>query len=732
MRRYLMPLIVSGVVAGLAVPLATVASAAPARPAASHRLEPTVVRLLTGDSVRLGTAAGRPEVSVVPAQRRGITGRFQTVSFGQDSYVVPAVAQPFLGGLLDPSLFDVTALARLEHARRIPVTINTAKGAHVRIPGLVVASRSSRITRGYLTLGGAAAWRTALTAACRRALRPGGSVPATLFGGMRHLTLTGAVTPPVPHFQMYTLKLKVLNAAGRPAAGGDIGVINTDDARRYTAIAFYQHGSARISVPAGHYSAITDVGAFNRRTSTFTDRIIPIADFAVTSNDQTLTLDARTATSRVAAHTPRRAPFHQSMSMEFDRETKFGALSFGWDFDGGGFSVRVAPTPRTHFGSLQWLTGWSRTGKAPKTGLYSYDLSFADNGRVSPHQSHTVAPFQLATVHARYYSDRRRQPHSMFMRMAIYPFQFIGFGTYTNLTTPVVRTEYIYGDASAIWYDEFVAKSTWRVPFGGDMTDGARRYLPGAQRRVDWDRGPLDPSTPVQTNGEQQAFTCMACRTVHRMSIGLYPTSDSTPGHVGYVTATRHKHGMHFALYRGQKLLDRRDGAVLTVPALTGRYRLHMTTNRAADGARASTATITDLTFRSAAGTGAPLPDGWGCGIRSPHVCTVLPLLHARVPLPTTLSDRLPVGRSSFVLTLAPIQGARHARITAASFQTRLPGGRFRPAAMHRLGNGRYRVTLINPRSALGKSVAIRVAGRDAAGDSITQTTRAAYFVGRR
>jgi hypothetical protein len=727
-RRYVLAAVIA-VLVGAVTPVASTADAVPAHHAQSRSIAPEIVRLPTGDAVRIERVAGRQQLDTVPAERGGVSGVFQTISVGRDSYVFPAEARPFLGRLLDPSLFDVTQLARVEQEGRIPVTLKRRNGVPLHVPGLTVTARWNGGARGYLTKRGADAFRTALVKEWRAVNRSGRAVRPALFDGADHLRVTGAVTPPTPQFQQYTLRIKVLDAAGRPAPDGVVGLMNTDDGRKYGGFFVYRHGGARVSVPAGHYSAITDVLSGGRRD--LVDRIVPIADFTVAHNEQTITMDARTAKSRIAVHTPRPAKV-TSASMEFDRESnRFGALGDGFEFDGGVTSF-IAPTGPARFGRLQWLTTWQLTGTAKKARPYSYDLSFLDNGHVSRHQSHNVAAFELATVRARYYTDRRRGASSMFARTPFYPFQFIVFSMFAPLRTPLARTEDIYAPASPVWQDQFVAAMTRRNLFGGFIADGYRTYSPGEERNTDWLRGPLVPGAPVQTNGDP-GFVCVACRAAEKMLVVLAPMTDSTPGHVGDVTSFLHKPRVHFALYRGRTLLTRHVGDTVQVPARPARYDLHVTTKRDLDAAHASTATITDLVFRSSARRGARLPDRWLCPIVFRHSgCRVLELLHAHVPLPTTLTDRMPTGKSSFVLTIAPIQGARPIRITHARFETRLPGGKFRRAALHRLGNGKYRVTLVNPSAAVGRSVTIRVSGRDAQGDSITQTTRAAYFIKRR
>ncbi|GAA1722367.1 S8 family serine peptidase [Isoptericola hypogeus] len=85
---------------------ATAGATTPA-PAAA---EPVTVTLLTGDVVHLTTTpSGKAAVTVEAAP--GATGPVQTMQVGEDLYVVPDAAQPYLAsGALDQALFNVTDL----------------------------------------------------------------------------------------------------------------------------------------------------------------------------------------------------------------------------------------------------------------------------------------------------------------------------------------------------------------------------------------------------------------------------------------------------------------------------------------------------------------------------------------------------------------------------------------------------------------------------------------------
>lgn len=121
----LLPLAVSGT---LAVPAASAqppgapaagapagaptATGVPAGPTAAGP-RTAIVTLITGDRATVGTAGGRPSVSVVPAPRAdGSHPTFVSYNRGTDAYVVPTDALPYLrSGALDEGLFDVTYLA---------------------------------------------------------------------------------------------------------------------------------------------------------------------------------------------------------------------------------------------------------------------------------------------------------------------------------------------------------------------------------------------------------------------------------------------------------------------------------------------------------------------------------------------------------------------------------------------------------------------------------------------
>ncbi|MEO5744561.1 MAG: hypothetical protein ABIQ53_08245, partial [Terracoccus sp.] len=80
------------------------------------------VTLLTGDRVVLSTASGRTSATIRPAAVSGVRSVVTTLRLGDRAYAVPAVARPYLGRYLDPSLFDVSSKAAAGSTVRVDLT----------------------------------------------------------------------------------------------------------------------------------------------------------------------------------------------------------------------------------------------------------------------------------------------------------------------------------------------------------------------------------------------------------------------------------------------------------------------------------------------------------------------------------------------------------------------------------------------------------------------------------
>jgi hypothetical protein len=135
----------------------------------------------------------------------------------------------------------------------------------------------------------------------------------------------------------------------------------------------------------------------------------------------------------------------------------------------------------------------------------------------------------------------------------------------------------------------------------------------------------------------------------------------------------------------------------------------------------------TELTFSSANGKGAKLPANWFCNADMAS-CRVLPILQAKLALPTTLNGRLTAGRSSVTVTVAHVQKASKSAITSVSLEIRPAGWFWTTVELKSIGGGRYRGVVDNSDFA-GSNVDVRITGADQAGSTFKQTVLRAYTV---
>ena len=119
----------------LGLMVASFALAGPAT-AAAQRGVPATVTLVTGDRVTLvPSPSGSPEVRFEPAPGSERTG-FTVERDGERVSVVPRDVAALVPDVLDPGLFDVTALVEMgfddEHAKALPLIVRGAAGSPLR------------------------------------------------------------------------------------------------------------------------------------------------------------------------------------------------------------------------------------------------------------------------------------------------------------------------------------------------------------------------------------------------------------------------------------------------------------------------------------------------------------------------------------------------------------------------------------------------------------------------
>ena len=112
---------------------------------------------------------------MMPASPAARAGAFQVIGRGTEALVVPAVALPYLGRGLDPSLFNLTALQRAERNGQLPVRI-AYRGQRPALAGVQLTSAAAGKATGYLTLAAAKRFGAELLR-LNRADRPAGTGP---------------------------------------------------------------------------------------------------------------------------------------------------------------------------------------------------------------------------------------------------------------------------------------------------------------------------------------------------------------------------------------------------------------------------------------------------------------------------------------------------------------------------------------------------------------------------
>jgi hypothetical protein len=173
---------------------------------------------------------------------------------------------------------------------------------------VTITSSGGGTARGYVTAASATVFGAALArqAAADHTRASYGS--DGIFAGGVSIGLPGqSVVPSArPDFPMHTLTVKGTNLAGRPDTGDAVVLLDMDSTLVNTqigSVSVFYHGTAKYSVPAGHYLAVGYFTEFSGpKMAGF--RVVTLPQFTVAANT-TVALDERTANSRVAFVTPR-------------------------------------------------------------------------------------------------------------------------------------------------------------------------------------------------------------------------------------------------------------------------------------------------------------------------------------------------------------------------------------------------------------------------------------------
>jgi hypothetical protein len=665
-------------------------------------------------------------------------------------YAIPDAALAFLGRGLDLSLFNVAALPG---DGRLPVRIGyTGRVPH--LPGITITSAAGGLASGYLTAASAPAFGAALVRQFTADHDRGSYGADGMFGGGVWISLAGAApsrprpapksprAPRAPEFPMHVLTVHGVNQAGKPDTGDMVYVMNSDNftlVDPYESGNVFYRGTARYSLPAGHYWAI---GAFFTPGKVQgTVRIVVDSRFTVTGNTS-VTIRALSASSELSFTTPKPATVSVINLLLIDRISALAQDDFAF-ISPAGVGYWLSPTrQRLASGSLRefvmaTLALRSQGPLQPQTLPAIYSLAFAGPDGVIGSQHFTAD--SLATVHASYSSGVATTgaiglggtPTALFQQ------DHLSFIFIDPASVPTRQTEYLSAGPGVYWFNSYFQSDT---TLEGGQADTPRTFTPGEVMNTGWNTYPLHTAldTGVQGGTAPLGQVLSATRFGNGVSLMVTPFSDGTASHTGsgFSPGLLGFSGKLSGRYRiddnGKTIASGNAAhgeasffAQVNLPAKPSTVTLRLDASRTGRLYPLSTATSTTWTWRSANRAGAGLPPGWSCADGSEPPCAVEPLLTLGYSVAGIAVDgTAPAGPQVVRLTIGHQQFAAASAITAASASVSFDdGATWQPASVTGSGGTRYAVF----DAPAGSYVSLKVTAADAAGGAIAETLIRAY-----
>jgi hypothetical protein len=737
-------------------------------PVTDPALPPTAtVTLATGDRVRLDTTSDGRQ-SLVPAGADPAAGAtLVRFSWRGDEYAVPTTAAPFLGRSLDPRLFDVSYLVRAHlddaHSATLPLAV-TRSTPGTALPGVGIGDALAKSRAGAFGQLLASRWKQGTLAGVTAvALAPPAGAPALPPAPPR--SATGGARPATSGLHYRTLTVKFIDLNGE--SGTALGWLqNVDDAGLGVSyFGTYPSGDAgpvSFSVPDGNYNLAFSIITPHAADSRF-DVAFVVKPQVKVGADMTVTLDARTAVPYGANVDPAITPSLRVDKLDYTRTSAtgggiatrgllgvvMGLLSYSSPTQNSpNDRLLVTPTGTVSKGVLGWDTSavlYTQTPPTDPSTTPRYVLNFAHRGSIPATQSHTVPAADLTTVHERLYAslgaatcgfDRELFP---FVYQPWGTFQELGYAGWDTLGT---------GDHTDYWYSAEPGLDDWQVAFNNDG-DCTRRWSErhpiahGQQLTETFNKAPLVPSVsaaytsvPAFLGGavSSRGSLCAACRQNDIGMLHLQPFGDSDLTHftepswldVSHLTFTRDG---ALALSSAATNTGNLTPSPLYLPMLPDPATYQLDWSWSAPHQPGSV-TDTRWTFRSGRNDpAATLPADGSCAPDATRSCSYLPLLFVGYDLDLGFDAKAPAGRDfPIAFTVAAQQGApAPAGVTATVAASFDDGATWTDATPALAGaDGRFTATITHPATG-GGAVSLRVSARDAAGNSVVQTTIRAY-----
>ncbi|MEV0069562.1 hypothetical protein [Amycolatopsis sp. NPDC050768] len=710
------PLTVLGVVALVATG-AGVAAAAPqvAQQQADQPHDRTAL-LITGDVVTVhDVGGGRETYDVAPAAAKGPARSLVHLGLGGRNYEIPATAVPYLGNGLDLGLFDVDKAAS-DHVTTPTRTFDRAAAQNF---GAQLAKQYTA-DRARGTFGG-------------RGLFAGGAT----YG-------TSAPAKKQPRTVLNTLTFAANEADGTPSDTGVAFLTNTDDSTLLDSnesVNYFYDGTAKYSVPAGNYSAISVFFTTAADGTVSGVREVVDPEFAV-KGDKTVRMDAAKASSKVTWVTPRPALLDDNGFL-VRRAAKTGP-AFSLDYDAGpGVPLWISPVAKpVQTGALQTYP-YARLVSPPSSGTpYEYWLQKASIGSI-PKQRYTVTSADLATLDTSYYAEQ--ESIGRVQRSGLFAFEDGGGRPGVPIDLPRHQIEYVSAAPDLLWFGgtaKFVSQpGSW---VGGQFMTG-EVYRGGQTATEGYGKFPLHTAEAVAVGTPIKGSTHVAPGAVRAgddVSISLIPLSDNQPGHSGGLRGGPNDTvSGHYTLTQDGTIVAQGvpgDDVQFTQAVSPEPATLGLTVDAARSGPMfsLSTAAHTEWTWRSQHVEGAALPAPLQCsvvrGADPGALCQAEPLLMPGYDIGGLgLDGSTASGPQSLDVTFAHVQTSAVSAVSAATVQFSTDGGAtWQDATVTPGADGTFHAAYsVVPDDFRGMAVALRVTAADAGGSTVAETITAAYRV---
>ncbi len=719
---------------------------------------PRTVLMINGDRLLLPAAGGPRALGILPGAA-GPARPLVGLDLGGTVLAIPRVALPFLGRGLAPGLFQASALRRAETGGRLPVTV-TYRGKVPVLPGMTITLARAGTAQGYLTAAGAATFGAALARQFAADHATGSYGRDGMFAGGVSVSLAGSPAGAgrpaprhAPGFRMHTLTVTGTNLAGQPDTGDAVFVFDADNAQRYAdpveSESFFDHGTAKFSVPAGNFWAL---GIFQGPVH---GKAVPAAYSVIVpqitaTRNVTVHMAARSADSKVQMVTPRPAvPNPFNLNVEIRHPTPAGSVADFWYLGG---PLYFSPThQRPAAGSLQMYVNEELDSPPRAVGTpYQYDVAYGYTNGLIGSQRHVVRPAGLATVQANYYSDVPTTGY--YSRFGVFAPQWKElFGVlFQPMTVPRSETEYMTGNPAVLWSDSY--EQSFQDLAGG-QADALRTFQAGQRLTENWNAYPLHAGYNTNLIGAANVAATLpsASRAGNALTLDVMPFSDSTPGHIGAsgffggFTGPFGKISGHYLITENGKTIaagNPLQGAVgpggefhtkVTLSPRPATIRLALDATRKAKIYTLSTSSQTVWTWRSARESGASLPAGWGCAVTRTETvlgraCAVEPMMTLGYAVAgLSLAGSAPAGAQVVHVTAGHLQLANAVAVTGAKVAVSFDGGKSWHRAAVTGSAGSYTASFT---AAAGVKVSLRTSAADAAGGTITETLINAYQSG--